>query len=145
MSDWITLLFSSSIDGSYARLSAASWAVVVGVAIEETPLFLKIASFFRGRFAFLAWNTNGISWLKRREKSFEAIGFILLVLGLVLEIRFQGAAESAENDARIASETFVQDLRVRATAAEGMIAGAKSDAATANADAGKANERAAAL
>lgn len=145
MSAWITTLLSSSVDGSYARLAAASWAVVVGVAIEETPLFLKIASFLRRRVKLLAWNTGGILWLKRYEKNFEAVGFVLLVLGLVLEIRFQGAAESAEGDMRAASEKVVQELRVRASDAEERVAEAKRDAASAQADAARANERAKAL
>ena len=149
MSAWIATLFSSSMDGSYARLSAASWAVVIGVAIEETPLFLKTVSFIRSKFAFLVWNTGGIAWLKKQEKTFETVGFILLVLGLVLEIRFQGAAESAEKDMRVASEIVVQGLRIRAADAEGRIAtlqnstaSAQADAARATADAARANERA---
>jgi hypothetical protein len=86
---------SMSLDEIYRLYEFASWAVIIGVAIEEIPLMWMGAKFI------IAWYSRGLPFAVRRalphwERAIEFVGFGLLVIGLAFESLFQGAAQTRE-------------------------------------------------
>lgn len=100
-----------SLEDTYSWIDWSSWAVIVGVAIEETPMLLTVTTFLKEKLAETRSRTGLIVWLRYREKWIESFGFLLLVIGLLFENRFQNAAQSKEADVRQASERIVVELR----------------------------------
>jgi len=124
-----------SLDALYRGVVIGNWLVFGGVVVEETPALLTFTTFIKEKFFEKRSRTGGVVWIRKREKIFESIGLVVLLLGLLLESQYEGAARSSEANARVASERTIVDLESRATAAEGKIAETKRDAAKATLEA----------
>jgi hypothetical protein len=119
-----------SLDALYNWLKVSALLVIVGVFLEE------------GQEIWSEIKESG--WRTIRHRCAK-IGFVLLVVGLCLELLFQTRIESVDAELKRESDTKIAQLGKEADKARAAIAQSEAETAKANEAAAKANEQAADL